>query len=70
MRHGQRAWVVPLVLTLFIAAVGAAGSGLGNSELPSIKAVGSYAQDGDYAFTGDKGVRRDCVLLEVFMRPT
>jgi hypothetical protein len=70
MHRGQRAWVVPLVLALFIAAVGTAGSGLGNSELPSIQAVGSYAQDSEYAFTGDKGVHRDCVLLEIFMRPT
>jgi hypothetical protein len=70
MHHGQRAWMVPLVLTLFIAAVGTAGSGLGNSELPSMQAVGSDAQGGEQVFTGEKGVHRDCVLLEVFMRPT
>jgi hypothetical protein len=70
MRLGQRAWVVPLVLMLSIAAIGTAGSGLGNSELPCVEAAGSHAQDGDYAFTGGKGVHRNCVLLEVFMRPT
>jgi len=70
MHHGQRAWVVPLVLLLLVGAAVKPGSILGDAELPSEQVASCYPQGEESVFTGDKGVRRDCVLLEVFMRPT
>ncbi len=71
MHYGRRSWMVPLVLALFLlGAVALADSGLGDAELPSEEVATAVPLGGEAIDTGAKGVKRDCVLLEVFMRPT
>jgi hypothetical protein len=66
MHYGRRIWAVPLVSALFF--LGAVG--LADSELPSETIATEVPSGGDALDTGTKGIKRDCVLLEVFMRPT
>lgn len=71
MHQGQRNWILPAVLLFFLlGSPGLIASGLGDAELPSEEIATAVPLGGDAIDTGAKGVKRDCVLLEVFMRPT
>jgi hypothetical protein len=71
MHRARRSWITPvLLLALLMGAAGLADSGTGDAGLPSEQVASAYPDGDASVVTGEKGVRRNCVLLEVFMRPT
>ncbi len=71
MRQVSRGRIAPLILLLFVlGAIGLAYAG--PDELPCVagEPYGPSIEGTESSIASVKGIPRDCVLLEVFMRPT